>query len=250
MKLSKQKRKNIKKSKHVDTDYVLENFIQKTAQGPRFACSSCHRLLFQNQVQKCDIETYKVKSESVWKVARQCISDKYVHKCLPNCPQDCPSSHWICKTCQRKIMESQIPAECAANNMQLYDVPVELENLNTLEKHLIALHIPFMKVAALPRGGQHAINGPVVCVPSDTKKVETLPRKADEDMIKVKLKRKLSYKGHYEYQFVNPAHVQEALVYLKEHNNWYSEIDIKKDSSNKGLSMEESPLDTEIEATN
>lgn len=52
-------------------------------------------------------------------------------------------------------MESQILAECAANNMELYDVPVELENLNTLEKHLIALHIPFMKVAALPRGGQN-----------------------------------------------------------------------------------------------
>lgn len=68
-------------------------------------------------------------------------------------------------------------------------------------------------------------------------------------VIKVKLKRKLSYKGHYEYQFVNPAHVQEALVYLKEHNNWYSEIDIKKDSSIKGFSMEESPLDTENEET-
>lgn len=121
----KQRRKDIVKSKHVDTDYVLDNFIKKTAQGPRFACSSCHRLLFQNQVQKCDIETYKVKSEYVWKVARQCISDKYVHKCLPNCPQDCLlSSHWICKTCHRKIMESQIPAECAANNMELYDVPV------------------------------------------------------------------------------------------------------------------------------
>lgn len=247
----KQRRKDIEKSKYVDTDYVLDNFIKKTAQGPRFACSSCHRLLFQNQVQKCDIETLKVKSESVWKVARQCISDKYVHKCLPNCPQDCLlSSHWICKTCHRKIMESQIPAECAANNMELYDVPVELENLNTLEKHLIALHIPFMKVAALPRGGQNSINGPVVCVPSDTKKVEALPRTADEDMvIKVKLKRKLSYRGHYEYQFVNPAHVQEALVYLKEHNNWYSEIDIKKDSSIKGFSMEESPLDTENEET-
>lgn len=123
-------------------------------------------------------------------------------------------------------MSSQIPAECAANNMQLFDVPVELENLNTLEKHLIALHIPFMKVAALPRGGQNAIYGPVVCVSSDPKKVEALPRRAEEDMvIKVKLKRKLSYKGHYEYQFVNPLHVQEALRYLKEHNSWYSEID-------------------------
>lgn len=38
-----------------------------------------------------------------------------------------------------------------------------------------------MKVASLPRGGQNAIYGPVVCVSSDTKKVEALPRKTEED---------------------------------------------------------------------
>lgn len=66
-------------------------------------------------------------------------------------------------------------------------------------------------------------------------------------VIKVKLKRKLSYKGHYEYQFVNPLHVQEALKYLKEHNSWYSEIDTIEDCICKDLDMEETSLDAETE---
>lgn len=36
-------------------------------------------------------------------------------------------------------------------------------------------------------------------------------------------------------------------MYLKEYNNWYLEIDIKKDSSIKGFSMEEFFLDMENE---
>lgn len=133
---SKKRRRNINASKCVDTDYVLENFQKKASEGACYACSSCHRLLFKNQVEKCDLESFKEKSESIWNVARQCISDKYIHTCSAQCPLNCTfSSHWICKTCQRKIMSSQIPAECAANNMQLFDVLVELENLNTLEKY-------------------------------------------------------------------------------------------------------------------
>lgn len=77
------------------------------------------------------------KMDSEWNIARQCISDKYIHICSAHCPLNCTFSfHWICKTCQRKIMRSQIPAEYTSNNMQLFDVPVELENLNTLENYL------------------------------------------------------------------------------------------------------------------
>lgn len=65
-----------------------------------------------------------------------------------------------------------MPPEAAANKMHLDPVPEELSCLNSLEQHLISLHIPFMKVMALPKGGQKNIHGPVVCVPSDVKKNE------------------------------------------------------------------------------
>lgn len=60
-----------------------------------------------------------------------------------------------------------IPVEAAFNNMALEDISEELKQLNSLGKHLIAIHIPFMKVFALPHGGQQNIHGPVVCVQSD-----------------------------------------------------------------------------------
>lgn len=78
-----------------------------------------------------------------------------------------------------------------------------------------------MKVMALPKGGQKNIHGPVVCVPSDLKKTTMLPVKADENcLLRVKLKRKLNYKGYYEYQFTNPVYLIRALEYLKQNNKW------------------------------
>lgn len=131
--------------------------------------------------------------------------------------------------CHRKIISGEIPPEAAANNMYLDPVPVELSRLNSLEQHLISLHIPFMKVMDLPKGGQKNIHGPVVCVPSDLKKTTSLPLKCDENLLlRVKLKRKLSYKSYYEYQFINTTHVNTALDYLKQNNKWYTGISINR----------------------
>lgn len=68
-------------------------------------------------------------------------------------------------------------------------------------------------------------------------------------VIKVKLKRKLSYKGHFEYQFVNPLYVRESLRYLKEHSSWYSEIDTAEDCIHKDLDKENTSLDAKNEGT-
>lgn len=88
-----------------------------------------------------------------------------------------------------------------------------------------------MKVMALPKGGQKNSHGPVVCVPSDLKKTTMLPLKTDENMLlRVKLKRKLSYKGYYEYQFMNPVYLISALDYLKQNNIWYEDIEINRDT--------------------
>ncbi|XP_078320120.1 uncharacterized protein LOC144621199 [Crassostrea virginica] len=104
------------------------------------------------------------------------------------------------------------------------------KNVKKQKKHLIALHIPFMKVMALPHGNQRNIHGPVVCVPSDLRKVTNLPIKRGEDLLlRVKLKRKLNYKGYHEYQFVNPKHIREALAFLKQNNHWYEQVSINTD---------------------
>jgi hypothetical protein len=125
-------------------------------------------------------------------------------------------------------LNEKMPAEACCNNLELEDVPEELACLNKLEEHLIALNVPFVKLMALPKGGQFGVHGPVVCVPSNVSEtVKSLPRPQNVDqIIRVKLKRKLAYKGYYQYQFVNKEHIETALQYLKHNNKWYHDIDI------------------------
>lgn len=116
------------------------------------------------------------------------------------------------------MLKGIVPGDSFWNNLDLEDVPKELGRLNSLEHHLVALNIPFMKILGLPKRGQKGVHGPVICVPSDFKKVTTtLPRSEDESLLlKVKLKRKLKYKWYEEYQFVNSKHLEEALSFLEE----------------------------------
>ena len=70
----------------------------------------------------------------------------------------------------------------------------------------------------LPRGRQLSIHGNVVNVPVDVNSVvNTLPRPVNESqIIPIKLKRKLRYKHHYQFQNVRPRKVLEAAKYLVE----------------------------------
>ncbi|XP_065941874.1 uncharacterized protein [Magallana gigas] len=216
-----------KRQKLENEKEVANLFKCKVKEGIDYICCCCNRLLFENQVQRCNPNTYEKNTEAAL-AAEVCIQKKYFHQCSEDCLSNCTkSSLWICFTCHRKILRGKIPAEATVNNLFLEDIPKELCDLNCLEKHLIALQIPFMKVMGLPHGGQKNVHGPVVCVPSDMKKVASLPLKEDENLLlRVKLKRKLNYKGYFEYQFVDPKHVFAALDYLKQNNKWYTNVTI------------------------
>ncbi|XP_077060978.1 uncharacterized protein LOC143713540 [Siphateles boraxobius] len=222
--------------KRKEIDCVIEQFKDKISTGPEYVCSVCHRCCFKMQVKHCKISKYLQKSQHAGCVSDKCITVDYLHMCNDNCSKDCVYKNtpaeclWICHTCDRKISEGKMPAESVANNLALDPIPVELSCLNSLEEHLIAKHIPFMKMLALPRGGQNGVHGPVTCVPSNvTDVVNVLPRSENYDlMIRVKLKRKLTYKGHYEYKFVHTDHVKTALEYLKENNKWYEDVEFNE----------------------
>ena len=215
-------------------DFVLNKFKQEVKSGPEFVCGCCFRLFFESQVHICKMKNFEGKGECIQNIASVCISDKYVHKCNKSCTNICNMKQtsrkdlWVCRTCNRKILNGQMPAESYANNLELDDVPQELESLNILEQHLVSLNIPFMKIVGLPKGGQKGVHGPVVCVPSNlTKTINALPRLEDEDqLLKVKLKRKLCYKGYEDYRFVNTKHLETALRYLKGKNKWYSDVEL------------------------
>ncbi|XP_002733238.1 uncharacterized protein LOC100378309, partial [Saccoglossus kowalevskii] len=227
-------------NKQQNMESVTSLFRNEVCNGPEYVCSVCHRQLFRNQVILCKREIYSTKENKVTRVAEKCITDDYLHKCTSICADNCvymrtgKTELWICFTCHRKILKGRMPAEASVNNLHLQRIPQKLNCLNSLEQHLIGLHIPFMKMLALPKGGQNGVHGPVVCVPSSIDKTTSiLPRSGpDDQMIQVKLKRKLTYKGHYQYQFVNDSHIKNALRYLKMNNKWYNNVEYNTDWTN------------------
>ncbi|XP_075334585.1 uncharacterized protein LOC142395729 [Odontesthes bonariensis] len=154
----------------------------------------------------------------------------------------------ICYTCHYKMSKGVMPPESVTNNLNVDIIPPQLACLNSLEQHLIALHIPFMKMLALPKGGQNGVHGPVTCVPANI--VETcnvLPRcNMEGSLLAVKLKRKLTYKGHYKYQFVDTLHVREALKYLKQFNKYYKDIDFNENWINEFCRDEDDVLEKDV----
>ncbi|XP_026112280.1 LOW QUALITY PROTEIN: uncharacterized protein LOC113091073, partial [Carassius auratus] len=224
------------KDRQKDIDFTINQFHQEVSTGPEFVCSVCHRLLFRKQVIECKRDCYKIRGQQITDLAERCITEKYLHICNTECENKCQLSGnpfcklWICYTCHRKILGGKLPEESIANNMHLVDIPKELKGLNSLEEHLIARNIPFMKLLCLPRGKQKGCHGPVVTVPVNTAVVSNiLPRnECDDHMIKIKLKRKLTYKGHYEYKYVSTDHVRHALSYLVRHNKWYNDVEFNE----------------------
>lgn len=180
-------------------DFVMKQFLDKVKDGPDFVCCVCQRLLFRHQVLNCKRQYYSERT-AISSVADACISEEYLHKCNQECAMPC---QWLdtprgrlhfCYTCHYKLNKGEVPPECAQNNLTVLPIPRVLACLSSLEQHLIALHIPFMKILALPKGGQNGVHGPVTCVPANIVQTNNLlPRSNMEgSLLPVKLKRKLT----------------------------------------------------------
>jgi DNA replication protein DnaC len=195
---------------------VSQVFISAVKEGPDYICACCHRLMYRKTVLEFKISKYtKAPQEFATMSERTSAKDKV----------------WICKTCDYALRRGRMPAQAIANKLDLEDTPTELSDLNPLEERLICLRIPFMKMVALPCGKQRAIHGPAVNVPTDLTPVCTLlPRLPSQaQMVPMKLKRKLCYKGHYMYQYVRPVKVLAALEWLRANNPLYRDVQINGD---------------------
>uniref|UniRef100_A0A3B3CJC3 ATP-dependent DNA helicase n=1 Tax=Oryzias melastigma TaxID=30732 RepID=A0A3B3CJC3_ORYME len=208
---------------------AISAFKANVKSGPTFICTVCHKALFPNQVKSCNRSKY---TKNVHVIA-ECLTGKYVHTCT-NCKEHCTvpderRKEWICYTCHNYVKAGKMPPLAVANNLQLADIPEDLSNLNILERHLIAKCIPFAKIVPLPKGRQHSIRGNVVCVPSEVQEtVDTLPRiRSQSQVLRVKLKRRLCYKGHQLFQSVIWSKLMQALHKLKQIHPQYQDISIR-----------------------
>ncbi|KAI4881835.1 hypothetical protein NFI96_007838, partial [Prochilodus magdalenae] len=185
------------------------------------------------KVRICDISSYTKDAD----LASICITGTYVHVCGESCSDQgsCTvperQKEWICHSCHENLKYGHMPSIAMANSLYLSPIPEELQGLNVLERHVIAKFIPFAKIISLPRGQQRAIHGAVVCVPSEAESaVQSLPRPPSESqLLQVKLKRRLHYKGHFQFQSLDMKKVQAALLKLKEIHPEYRDISLRSE---------------------
>ncbi len=239
-----------KKEKSKDIDYLLQQANLAMQEFPALACTVCHRARFKEQVLLCRRSRYHDTIE-----IQNAMTGDYVHRCDDGCTDssnyhELKKKEWICFTCDRHLRKGDIPPQAIANGLRLDPIPDELKHLNPLEKHLICIIQAFQKIVPLPKGGQKGVRGQMVCVPADLQKTaDTLPWTLDTNsLIRVKLKRKLEYKGHHLYMTVSQERIMKALMKLKEINPHYKDIQINENWKNEMIERGYSQIVDELHA--
>lgn len=188
--------------------------------GADYVCTCCHRMMYKQNVVPYKKSKYtKASNELLDQVL--CAEHNYISN---------DGNQWLCCACDSALSRGNMPVQAKANNLQVDEVPIQLSTLNSLELRLISLRVPFMKMVALLSGKQRSIQGPAVNVPSKLDSICTmLPRLPTQlELIALKLKRKLKYKGHYMYDYVSPEKIMNALEWLKENNPLYADVNVNE----------------------
>uniref|UniRef100_A0A9J7Y7T4 ATP-dependent DNA helicase n=1 Tax=Cyprinus carpio carpio TaxID=630221 RepID=A0A9J7Y7T4_CYPCA len=221
---------------------AISAFRCQILHGPTYICTVCHRTLFPNQVKMCNRTRY-VKNVHI---TASCLTGKYVHACDSACSVSCAvpeerRQEWICHTCDSHLKRGSMPSIAVANRLELPPIPAELLELNVLERQLIAKIVPFAKIVALPKGQQRSVYGAVVCVPSEVEKtVNCLPRpNSESQLLQVKLKRHIKFRGYQHFHTVNMHNVLAALAKLKAMHSEYRDILISDAATFEFLSDDE-----------
>ena len=220
-----------KRSKGVSVEEAITAFHSETRAGPDFVCTCCHGMMYRKTVVLCNKEKYNK------------VSPDLLHSIL-NAKLNHISSdgkNYICKTYDRALARGSMPLQAKANGLQLSKIPSELSGLNALELRLISLRVPFMQMVALPSGKQRSICGPAVNVPSNVDTIcEVLPRlPSQSELVPLKLKRKVAYRGRYMYDYIRPLKLMDALRYLKANNPLYADIDINEQCIEEAMANDE-----------
>ena len=209
-----------KRKSNLSVEHDIFAFHHDIKSGPDFVCTCCHRMMYRKSVVPGNLAKYSKCSndllQNVFSADHHYISND--------------GNEWVCKTCDRALKRRVMPLQAKANGLQLCNVPPELSDLNALELRLISLRVPFMKMVALPSGKQRSIHGPAVNVPSKVDTIcDVLPRlPSQSELVPLKLKRKVAYRGHYMYDYITPQKLLDALRFLKANNPLYADIDVNE----------------------
>ena len=191
----------------------IKAFKTLVQDGPRYICVCCNRCLYKRSI--------ILFSE-----------DKYMnldHVLQNEIAQSFDGRIYICSTCHKKMLKSEIPCQSVSNKLQLFSYPGELKDIRKLERILISQRILFFKVVIMHKGEFPKLKGSICNVPVETSNIcNVLPRGSDNTgVINIELKRKLAYKCPVISQQVRREKIEALLLYLKNHNHLYKDIEIQ-----------------------
>ena len=252
-------------------DGAGEAFQRAIRQKPEFVCTCCHRWRFEKSVLRFESSKYNFEKDAV-KIAladdMRHAMEVNVYK-GEWCAHVHPVAHdiydadideeledvgggaddmmsgsnscarrvtveYICVTCHRYLTRKKpvVPPMACANGLKLDDIPPELAELNEVERHVLALRIPFMSVYCTQvKGGQNKIYGGVTNVPTSLEQiVNMLPRMSSEVQYHpMQIKRKMCFKKSYVKGKIRKDVVMRALDWLMHNNPRYKEIVMNDD---------------------
>ena len=126
--------------------------------------------------------------------------------------------------------------------LEVCELPKEFRDIRRLERVLAASLLLFKKINIMLKGQTPKLKGALCNIPIDVVDVcNTLPRPADSNgIIKVKLKRKLQYRGHVYFESVRPNFILKFLQYLKLDYPLCNDIETDSDNISSFLINEKS----------
>ncbi|MCP3668133.1 MAG: hypothetical protein GY696_37545 [Gammaproteobacteria bacterium] len=213
------------------------HFAPKGHLGPTIKCVSCSQLFFRDAVIELDMQKVERVLDTIEKLKDPIKMTEFhiqnisllletIYISFANAPMD--EQLFMCNGCWNRFRAKipSTPPSAYWNGLELDPIPPQLQ-LNELSIQLLAQRIPFMKLLSLPAGGQAGVRGGVINVPADyTGTVEKLlPHNlSDGQIVAVKLKKKVEYRGHDNYQYIVIDEIQAGLKWLIENNKFYADV--------------------------
>ena len=212
----------------------IERFKKLVMEGPYYICVVCNRCLYRRSVVVFKEQSY----------------ENVNHEVFASRVESFDGCEYICKTCSLKLKskKQQVPCQATCNKLKVFKLPQRLSVVNRLERVLVAKRILFKKVIIMPKGNAPKVKGAICNVPTEAEIIcDTLPRPAHSNgLLLLKLKRKLMYRGNVHFEPARPQLISDLLHYLKENNQFYSNVAIDVNQISNELLQFDYETDTSI----
>ena len=131
--------------------------------------------------------------------------------------------YYICLTCHGHLKKQSKPPEAVWNMLDIVSPPEICQILTKIYRRIL-----FKKFNFMPKGRFPKLKGSICNTPTKSDDINNaLPRVTDSNgLLVVKLKRRLSYRGHIYFEAVRPELIHQGLIYLKQNSSLYCDIGI------------------------